>query len=188
MSLLARLAIYLGIAAVVFGSFQYQKHKYDESRRAEGRAEVQTKWDADKAERLRAYAKLMSDYVGAQQDAERLQKEKDDARKVRENAARQRADAIPRAVRDMRIPLVAGVLNDVHSDAGGGTAAPATGGSAVGAAAGPADPRAAGGDTSVGLWADWSVTMRDVLYAQCVDTLTGLQNFYNNLRSKGVPQ
>jgi hypothetical protein len=187
MSLLVRLAIYLGIAAFAYGTFQYQKHKYDESRRAEGRAEVQAKWDADKAERLRAFSKLMSDYVGAQQDAERLQKEKDDARKIRENAARQRADAIPRAVRDMRIPLVAGVLNDVHPDAGSSPSAPSAGGSAVGSATGTAGTSTTG-DTSVGLWADWSVTMRDVLYAQCVDTLTGLQKFYNNLRSKGVPQ
>ena len=182
MSLLVRLAIYLGIAALVYGTVAYQKHKYDEGRRAEGRAEVQAKWDADKAKRLRAYAQLMTDYVAAQQDAAQLQKEKDDARNIRENAARQRAEALPRSVRDMRIPLVAGVLNDVPSNGASGPPSTAAGRASVDAPARAPDPSAS--DTSVGLWADWSVTMRDVLYAHCVDTLTGLQRYYENLRSK----
>lgn len=180
MSLLVRLAIYLGLTALVLGTIQYQKNKYDEARRDEGRAEVQQKWDADKAERVRAFAKLMTDYVTAQQDADRLQKEKEDARKVRENEARQRAAALPRVVRDMRIPLVAGVLNDgVPADAGSASTAPASGGPAVGATSAPAST-----DTSVGLWTEWSIKMRDDLYATCVNKLVGLQKFYLDLLSK----
>lgn len=152
------------------------KHSYDEDRRAEGRAEVQAKWDADKAARLRAYTAMTTQWVTAQLDADRLAQQLATERQGRIDDAKKRAHNLPPADAALRFPASArSVLNDAV-----GTAEPAetprpTSSSASGAATAAEDSR-------VDLVTQWAV---DVIgfYNACRDQVIGWQKFYAALRA-----
>lgn len=150
------------------------KHAYDEGKRDEGRAEVQAKWDADKAARIRAFSDMTSKWATEQQRADALQKEKDDARNIAANRARARAAAIPAGDASVRIPASAiRVLNDAVADS---TISP-------GAAGKPAEgATAATADSDVAALVQWGLTCVD-LYSQARDTVIGWVAYYSRLRA-----
>lgn len=150
------------------------KHGYDESRRDEGRAEVQAKWDTDKAARLKAYTDMTTQWVTAQQDAEKNAAALAAERQGRINDAKLRALALPPADAGLRFPASArGVLNDAVRDSA------ATAGPAAEPAKPPADAAA---DTRVDIVTQWAV---DVVgyYNACRDQVIGWQRFYAALRA-----
>jgi hypothetical protein len=179
----------VGIVVFVIAAFFGFKKNYDDGIRDEVRrnevAPLQAAWDKDKSDRNHAFTKVMVDYVTASQEAEQAKKERDNALHEAELARHARVAAIPRNVADVRVPVVASVLN--AGSAGIERSTPAT-------AAGTSEPKhdaaasarpavSTSDETTVGLWAEWSATMQD-LYSSCRDQVTGLLDFYNGLRAK----
>lgn len=177
----------LGMAVAALLFLLGLKHHYDEGIREDVRARevepLKAAWEKDKAERLRAYSTLMTEYVGATQEAERAKKERDDVIRKADQDRRARVAAIPRAVADVRVPLVAGVLNaqPTGDERGSGAAAGSAGQPAGGTTTAPAGAD----DTTVGMWADWSATMID-LYDSCRAQVVGLLDWYGGLRAKSL--
>jgi hypothetical protein len=125
---------------------------------------------------------MTTKWITAQVDGEKAGKERDELHAQMATDAATRRAALPAAVADTRVPLVAGLLNDVFVPYPAATSR-----AAGGAAARPAAP-AAVADTSVGLWVDWSITMKD-LYTACRDEVIGWQSFYQTLRDRqGKPE
>lgn len=176
--------IKIGLCLLAVLSFFAFKHHYDEGIRDEVRAAevapVKAAWEKDKADRLLAYSRMTTQWVVASQEAERLKKEMDDDQARRAAATRARVAAIPKPVSDVRIPVVAGVLN--ADDAVDGSGAPSTGAANQPGKDTPASPGASD-DTTVGLWAEWSATMKD-MYSSCRNQVIGFIGFYNGLLAK----
>lgn len=173
MSILSWVKLGAILTAVLF--VMGYKHQYDERRRGEGRAEIQAKWEVDKAARIRAFSDKQREYVEASLEAEQLKKDRDAELFKRQQDAKRRLAAIPKDVADTRIPVVAGVLNGTDHSAG---TAPAAGQPERDPTGSPANS-----DTTVGLWAQWSETMKG-LYESCRSEVIGLVTHYNNLREK----
>ena len=168
----------LGVASMVAVALMLLgfKHSYDERRRDEGRAEIQAKWDADKAARLRAYTAMTTQWVTAQLDAESLAKQLASERQGRIEDAKKRAHNLPPADAALRFPASArSVLNDAVGPVEPAETPRPAGGAASGAAA-------AAEDSSVELVTQWAV---DVVgfYNACRDEVIGWQKFYAALRA-----
>lgn len=153
------------------------KHHYDESRRDEGRAEVQAKWDADKAARLKAYADMTTKWVIASGDAEKAIKERDDARAQLFQKQKAKAAALPEHIAALPVPYQSVVvLNDAIRDSAAPTGAAAESGQAA-----PSTPP--GADSTVGLLTQWGVDM--IAWAdECRARVQSWSSFYSDLRSK----
>lgn len=167
---------WIKVACVVaaIAAFFFAKHSYDVGKERIGEARVQAKWDADKAERLRAFSKMTAEWTTEKLRADALQKEKDDARNIQANKAHARAAALPAADAGARFPGAARVvLNDFVADSTAPAGSP--GKSAEGPAAAPAD-------TTVGAVTEWGVTVV-ALYNVCRDSVIGWIDFYAALRA-----
>lgn len=112
-------------------------------------------------------------------DAERLAAEVRQQELTRERdrqvvRAQKRIQELDAAVAVLRAPGIGKLLNDTIDEAGrpAGTAAKSDQGAA---------PATAGADTSVGLWAQWSVSVI-ALYSACRDQVIGWNQFYGGLR------
>jgi hypothetical protein len=164
----------LGLFLAVAGWIQSKKHTYDESLRNEGRAEVQAKWEVDKAERIKAFSAMTSQWASAAVDAEKAQKELSAQRLERINHAKQQVRSLPATDAHVRFPASAVRLLD---DAAGHPTPPA------GSAAQPdGSPSAGTGDSSVELVTGWALTVID-LYEACRQQVHGWINFYDQLRT-----
>lgn len=75
-------------AAIVFGTIWWQIDSYGDRRHEAGKAEVQSAWDKDAAERLRAYTALQAEYRAKEQEwaakavAARQERADEDARTI----------------------------------------------------------------------------------------------------------
>jgi hypothetical protein len=161
----------IGLCIAAWGAWhQFTGHYINE-----GRAEVQAKWDADKAARLKAFADMTTKWVVAAQDAEKAQETLADERHKAEVIAQQRAHSLPPAVAAIRIPAVA---VSVPNDALGGSPP-----------AGPspkpqADTAPSPADSNVGLVIGWTTDTVIPLYNACLDEVKGWQAFYQSLRDR----
>ncbi len=136
-----------------------------------------------------SFQKKMDDAI-AQAAAEKAaielarQKERESAELKQQEIARERDKQMARsakriadldaAVASLRAPGIGKLLNDTIGEAGGIARTPAKSGESPAAVA-------ANSDTSIGLWAQWSVTCIN-LYATARDQILGFQDFYNKLR------
>jgi hypothetical protein len=68
-----------GILAILalMGFVAYEKHHYDEARRDEGRAEVQAKWDTDRAERIKRTTEIVVELSGKLMEAKDAQQKRE---------------------------------------------------------------------------------------------------------------
>lgn len=166
------LEVYAVIALALFAAGL--KHGYDDRRRDEGRAEIQSKWDADKAERLRAYTAMTTKWITAQTDAEKAIKERDDARAHKFDQAKTRAAELPEHLAAMPVPFESVVvLNDAIRQSS--VAGPA--GKSEDAAAGPA------ADSTVGAFTQWGTGVID-MYDACRERVRNWESFYDTLRKQ----
>ncbi len=108
--------------------------------------------------------------------AEADQAEKERARDRQMVVAAARIKNLSAALAATRVADVAWVLNSaIAGDQPGVTGAAAKPGQTAASIAQAAD-------TTVGLWANWSVAVIG-LYQACADQVVGLQSYYNNLRA-----
>lgn len=175
-----------GIAALAALSlFAYGAHKYNEHERAEGRAEVQAKFDAFKAEkekeRLAAVQRatdITNLWNATRERGDKLERERDAERNQRLAAATVAAKTLPPGVAAVVVPAPAvRVLNDAI-DAGNTShvAEPA------GSVAKDAAPVAEGAASTVGLLTQWGVQCAD-LYDEARGMVEGWQRFYAGLQA-----
>jgi hypothetical protein len=163
----------------------------------EGEATIQSKWDADKAQKAAAIAALASAWDAERQRADEASRQLEGERRAAFTALAASARNLPAADARIRVPESAvRVLDDAVAAANRGLAGPAgdaaraAAGSAEGAVRadpgkGAADGRAAAendGSTSVGMLTSWGVGAAE-LYRSCRDRVGALITFYDGLRA-----
>lgn len=173
------LGIVLVLLAVAVG---VEKHRYDERRRDEGRAQIQAKWDADKAARIQAVTDQVSRWDAERQKYDKAQQELSNERSLRAALAANAARSLPRTVADTAFPAAAaGVLNDaIHASDTASTPGP----SAEPAKEAATSPAAA--DSTVGAVTEWAVGCV-AAYEEARGMVAGWQDFYASLQ-KAQPQ
>lgn len=170
-ALAIKAALLLGLCLALWGAWhEFTGHYIDI-----GRAQVQAKWDADKAAREKALTDMTLLWNQKRIDAEKAQQEADHERELRMQDAVQRAQTLPPDVAAIRVPAVA---VRVPNDALGGPAA------APGPATEPAtDTGPSAADSDVGLVIGWIVGTVIPLYESCRDEVKGWQAFYSSLQA-----
>lgn len=142
-----------------------------------GRAEVQAKWDADKAARNKAIADQALAWDAQRLKTEKAENERDAAR----TALFAALQPLPPDVARQHVPAAfVGVLRDnAHAANAAGTAAQPD--KAAAPTATGADPASAG-ESDLGLIAEW---FREValIHAECRDRVSAWISFYRGLQS-----
>jgi len=150
-------------------------HLFTEHYRDEGRAEIQAKWDADKAERLASMQEMQAKWALEKENTAEAIRERNNARAKATALAREAAKTIPEDVASQPVPSVAvGVLNDAIGNSAEASGPP--GGTYKGVTAPPA--RA---DSTIGLLVDWGITAID-MYETCRARVVEWQQFYSGLQ------
>jgi len=175
--------VLIGILVLAFvGMVAWWKHKYDEERRDEGRAEVQAEWDADKAERVKLTTAMTLLWDNKRQDAEKIGEERDRLRMERTESVARQVASLPPAVAHLVIPADAVRVLSAGADSANAAGTPSQPEKAIA-------PRTASADSNVGLLTGWAVTVLDIL-AECRDRVSEWEVFYASLRAaqpKGTP-
>lgn len=171
------IAIVLVVAALAT-AVGIEKHRYDERRRDEGRAEIQSKWDADIQVRIARTTAITNLWDGERQRAD---KEAEDHERIRVALFADVASLSDRlSDRDRAMVVPAGAVRVLNSAVvAANTDAAATPGKPV------EEASATSGDSNVGELVKWGIDCAKK-YADAVDEVLGLQSFYNKLRE--VPQ
>lgn len=170
------LAMVLG-AIVLMTVVGIAKHRYDDGKREEGRAEIQAKWDADKAERIKRTTEITNLWDSKRQEAEKNAEDRDHERRLRADLATVAARGLPPAVARIVVPHSAVSVLDRAIDAGSAT-------QIAGPAREPAKasaPAAEGADSTVGLLTQWGVQCI-AAYEEARGMVVGWQDFYQSLR------
>lgn len=158
----------------------------------EGKGEVQTAWDADKAKKAAAIAALASAWDAQRQRADDASRQRDEATRARFAALEDQAVHLPAADARLRIPASALSVLDGAVDAANAAGPPAE---PAGSAARPAqsasgaarwaDSAVAGTagteDSNVAMITTWGVGAAR-LYRTCRDRVDALITFYDSLR------
>jgi len=168
------IALLLIVVALV-GFVAYKKDQYDEGKMDLGRAEVQAKWDTDKAERIARTAAMTMLWDAKRQEAEKASDERDKARADRMGLVASARDRIPVAVASRPVPAVA--VDVLNAGAGATNAAGTASESTKTVAA-----SAASADSTIGLLVGWGVVVLDIL-GECRDRVSEWERFYSSLRS-----
>lgn len=169
--LIIRGVLVLAIASACW----YAWHRFTEHYVDKGRAEVQVKWDKDKAERIAATTAMTMLWDGKRQEAEKASAERDQLRNERNEPVASAARSLPVAVAGFHFPGAAvGVLN--------------AGANSANAAGTPGKPQeaaaasTASADSTVGRITSWTVVVLDIL-SECRDRVAEWESFYNGLRA-----
>lgn len=162
--------VLIGIVVAVLGAYgggRLQQYTRDQSA-------FQKKMDAaiaaGEAEKARIEKARDAERLAAEVRQQEITRERD--RQVARS--KKRIEELDAAVAVLRAPGIGKLLNDTLDEAG---SAPGTAAKSGQSAA----PATAGADTSVGLWANWSVSVI-ALYSACRDQVIGFQTFYGGLR------
>lgn len=168
------LLIRIGLVLALMAALAYAYHLVAEHFRIEGRAEIQTKWDADKAERIKRTTDMTNLWDSKRQEADKAGQERDHERAQRLADAQQRAKTLPPAVAGAAFP---GAAVQLLNEPTGGHPAQIT------RPAGPAEATApaAAGDSTVGAVTEWGVTVKG-MYQACLDRVAEHVAFYQSLR------
>jgi len=171
------IAIGIAIIALV-AAVGFAKHRYDEGKRMEGRAEVQALWDADRARNIKEGQAQEARWKTESEARQKAEQELSDERSKRAAVAAVAARSLPDRVARVVVPRESvRVLNDAI-DAGNP-------GKTTGPAAKPdkAAPAAAeGADSTVGLLTQWGVGCI-AAYDDARAMVTGWQDFYHALQA-----
>ena len=171
---IAIILVVIALAAAV----GIEKHRYDERRRDEGRADIQAKWDADIQVRIKRTTEITNLW---DQQRQRADKEAEDHERIRIALFADVATLSARVPdRDRAVVVPASAVRVLNS------AVVAANTDAASASGKPREEASAtSGDSNVGELVKWGIDCA-TKYADAVDEVLGLQSFYNKLRE--VPQ